>query len=242
MRVAKGDAHSASKTRVTAPMAPPIYCAAMLLARMTSPQSLISRLSSELAASGVCWSGGNSSMPPSSNVLRTVASASAWRSAALSRSTIGPGVPAGANRMCHVWTAPSWQGFSSRLRAGRCSHVFGLLARHTGAAGHNALRGSGPGQNLAFDNALAHVGCPDRRIDRLCITCCSPSQPSHRAGVGTISLRRECDGFLVALTLGHHGPRHPRDLISERDRGDLRWPPRQQCREPGPMFRAMDLG
>src|SRR5262245_9912822 len=144
--------------------------------------------------------------------------------------------------LCHVWTAPSWQGFSSRLRAGRCSHVFGLLARHTGAAGHNALRGSGPGQNLAFDNALAHVGCPDRRIDRLLITCCSPSQPSHRAGVGTISLRRECDGFLVALTLGHHSPRHPRDLISERDRGDLRWPPRQQCREPGPMFRAMDLG
>src|SRR5437899_12412646 len=32
-------------------------------------------------------------------------------------------------------------------------------------AGHNALRGSGPGQKPAFDNALAHVGCPDRRID-----------------------------------------------------------------------------
>src|SRR5258708_23714885 len=48
-------------------------------------------------------------------------------------------------------------------------------------AGHNALRGSGPGQNPAFDNALALVGCPDRRIDRLCITCCSPSQPSHHA-------------------------------------------------------------
>src|SRR5947207_10183600 len=44
-------------------------------------------------------------------------------------------------------------------------------------AGHNALRGSGPGQNLAFNDAVAHVGCPDRRIDRLCITCCSPSQP-----------------------------------------------------------------
>ncbi len=51
-----------------------------------------------------------------------------------------------------------------------------------GAAGHNALRGSGPGQKPAFDNALAHVGCPDRRIDRLCITCCSPSQLSHHAG------------------------------------------------------------
>src|SRR5665648_849088 len=41
-------------------------------------------------------------------------------------------------------------------------------------AGHNALRGSGPGQKPAFDDALAHVGCPDRRIDRLCITCCLP--------------------------------------------------------------------
>src|SRR3981081_2011430 len=50
-------------------------------------------------------------------------------------------------------------------------------------AGHNGLRGSGPGQNPAFDYALALVGCPDRQIDRLCITCCSPSQPSHHAGV-----------------------------------------------------------
>ena len=49
-------------------------------------------------------------------------------------------------------------------------------------AGHNAFRGSGPGQKPAFDNALAQVGCPDRRIGRLCITCCSPSQPSHHAG------------------------------------------------------------
>jgi hypothetical protein len=29
-------------------------------------------------------------------------------------------------------------------------------------AGHNALRESGPGQNLAFDDAMAQVGCPDR--------------------------------------------------------------------------------
>jgi hypothetical protein len=33
--------------------------------------------------------------------------------------------------MCHVWTAPSWQGESSRRVAGRCSHVFGLLVRFT---------------------------------------------------------------------------------------------------------------
>jgi hypothetical protein len=54
-------------------------------------------------------------------------------------------------------------------------------------AGHNALRGPGPGQQAAFDNAMARVGCPDRRIDRLCITCCSPSQPSSRRLPGVIS-------------------------------------------------------
>jgi len=37
-------------------------------------------------------------------------------------------------------------------------------------AGHNAVRGSGPGQKDAFNDALARVGCPDRRIDRLCFT------------------------------------------------------------------------
>ena len=74
----------------------------------------------------------------------------------------------------HVWTAPSWQGKSSRYVAGRCSHVFGLFGAVHMTAGHNALRGSGPGQKPAFDNALAQVGCPDRRIDRLCIACCSP--------------------------------------------------------------------
>src|SRR5580693_6258504 len=42
-----------------------------------------------------------------------------------------------------------------------------------------AHRGTGPPSSRklpvrALDNALAKVGCPDRRIDRLCITCCSP--------------------------------------------------------------------
>ena len=49
-------------------------------------------------------------------------------------------------------------------------------------AGHNALRGSGPGQKPALDSAVALVGCPDLRIDRICITCCSSFQPSHHAG------------------------------------------------------------
>jgi hypothetical protein len=108
-------------------------------------------------------------------------------------------------------------------------------------AGHNALRGSSPYQQLAFKNALAHVGCPDRRIDR--ITCCSPSQPSHHASYPARSrLSRKRDGFLVSLARGHHGPDHSRNLVGERDSCNLSRPPGHQRRKPGPMFGAMDLG
>ncbi len=83
---------------------------------------------------------------------------------------------------CHVWTAPSWQELSSRLQPWSVRPCVRPLSAAHLAAGRNALRGSGPGQKLAFDNALALVGCPDRRIDRLCITCCSPfpTFTSHR--------------------------------------------------------------
>src|SRR5438477_5154344 len=66
-------------------------------------------------------------------------------------------------------------------------------------AGHNAFRGSGPGQKLAFDDAMAQVGCPDRRIDRLCITCCSPSQPSHARR--DLVYRASATGFLYRSPL-----------------------------------------
>ena len=82
----------------------------------------------------------------------------------------------------HVWTAPSWQGLFSRVQHWSVQPCVRPVDAVHMTAGHNALRGSGPGQKRAFDDALAQVGCPDRRIDRLCITCCSPSQPftSHR--------------------------------------------------------------
>jgi hypothetical protein len=58
-----------------------------------------------------------------------------------------------------------------------------------GAAGHNALRGSGPGQKLAFNDAVAHVGCPDHRpcwkhvsdMTGSALRAVGPFQPSHRA-------------------------------------------------------------
>jgi hypothetical protein len=72
---------------------------------------------------------------------------------------------------------------------------------------------------------------------------CSASQPSHHAGLPTRSrLRRQRGGFLVALTLGHHRPRHSGDLVGERDRRDLGRPARQQRCEPGSARGAVDLG
>jgi hypothetical protein len=125
----------------------------------------------------------------------------------------------------HVWTAPSWQELSSRLQHWSVQPCVRPLSAAHRAAGHNALRGSGPDQKHAFDHALAQVGCPDRRIDRLCITCCSPSQPSHHAGGPARSrLRRKRDGFLVALAPGHQHPHHPRNLVGERDGGNLARP------------------
>ena len=83
-------------------------------------------------------------------------------------------VKAGRVAMGHVWTAPSWQGLSLRRRAwSEQPCVRPVSAVHV-TAGHNALRGSGPGQKHAFEDAVARVGRPDRQIDRLCITCCSP--------------------------------------------------------------------
>src|SRR5262245_50495768 len=85
-------------------------------------------------------------------------------------------------------------------------------------AGHNALPRIRSRSKARNRDALAQVGCPDRRIDRLCITCCWASQPSHHAGCRRDRSRRECDGFLVAITSGHHSPRHFRDLVGERVR------------------------
>ena len=46
---------------------------------------------------------------------------------------------------------------------------------------------------------------------------------------------------LVALVLRHHRAGHASDLVGERDGRDLSRPPRQQCREPWPGLRTMEL-
>ena len=76
--------------------------------------------------------------------------------------------------MCHVWMAPCWQGLFRTPQAWSERPCVRPVDAARITAGHNALRGSGPGQKAAFDNAMALVGCPDLRIDRICITCFSP--------------------------------------------------------------------
>ena len=54
--------------------------------------------------------------------------------------------------------------------------------------------------------------------------------------------RRKRSGFFVAFAPSHHRPRHPGDLVGERDGRDLGWSPRQQRGEPRPLPGAMDFG
>jgi hypothetical protein len=106
-------------------------------------------------------------------------------------------------------------------------------------AGHNALRGSGPGQKPAFDNAMALVGCPGRRIDRLCIRCCSPSQ-TLTSGLMSGAISFTLRARLVAYN-ARPWPSWPRPSAQFYSGNFGRAPP-QQRREPGTMLGAVDLG
>ena len=112
---------------------------------------------------------------------------------------------------------------------GRCSHVFGLLARHTRPLAIMLSADQVP-VNRTHSTMRWHkwvvliAGSTGSALRAV-----RPFQPSHHAGVsGAISftLRRECDGFFVSLTSGHHGPGHPRDLVGKRDGSHHCWPPR----------------
>jgi hypothetical protein len=134
---------------------------------------------------------------------------------------------------------------SQRWSEQPCVRPIGAAHR---AAGHNALRGSGPGQKLAFNDALAHVGCPDHRIDRFCITCCRPFPaitPRLLARISSVVASPSTgkrEGFPVALALGHHRPGHARDLVGKCNRRHFRRSPLEQPGKPRAMFGAVDLG
>ena len=66
----------------------------------------------------------------------------------------------------HLSTAPVAGAFFT-CGLVRYGHVFGLSSTVHVTTRRDALRGSGPGQKLAFDDALALWVLPDRRIKRL---------------------------------------------------------------------------
>src|SRR5262249_2666656 len=75
-----------------------------------------------------------------------------------------------AVRLGHVWTAPPWQELSDLLQHWSGAVMCPACLCGGEAAGHNALRGSGPNQKHAFKDALTQAGSPDPRIDLVCIT------------------------------------------------------------------------
>ena len=78
----------------------------------------------------------------------------------------------------HVWTAPPWQELSELLQHWSGAVMCPACLCDGEAAGHNAMRGSGPNRKHAFKDALTHAGCPDPRIDLVCITSSVLANPS----------------------------------------------------------------
>jgi hypothetical protein len=116
-------------------------------------------------------------------------------------------------------------------------------------AGHNALRGSGPDQKRAFDNALAQVGCPDRRIvtwEELTAFRKKARELGY-ASVGTAALaawewlQRE-EHLLGAFLLSHYRPKVRPDavrIVHPKNGEEAWWPlfdETQRHEEKRPLF------
>jgi len=69
------------------------------------------------------------------------------------------------------------KGFRAFCRAGRCGHVFDLLVRRAWPLAIMPSARTGPDQKHALEGAMAHVGFPALRFDRLAaLRSCCPSQ------------------------------------------------------------------
>jgi hypothetical protein len=77
-----------------------------------------------------------------------------------------------------MFTSQAWS-VQPRVRPADAVHI---------TAGHITLRESGPGQNLAFDNAPAQVGCPDRGSTGSALRVASPPDFTSYRMSGAISL------------------------------------------------------
>src|SRR5665811_411961 len=135
------------------------------------------------------------------------------------------------------------KGFLHVCSIGRCSHVFGLLVRHTWPLAIMPSADQVPVKSTHSTMRWHKWVVLIAGSTGSALRAVRPFQPSHHAGCPARSrLCRKRNGLLVALASNHHGPDHSRDLVGKRDGGDLRRPPREQCRKPGPTLGAVDLG
>ena len=123
---------------------------------------------------------------------------------------------------------------------GRCAHVFGLCAAHE-AAGHN------PSADVSINNLYSTMlggnwvvliagstGSALRAVRPPNV----PITPDVRRDLVTPQARR----VAYSARPDHHRPGYSGDLVGKRDGGDLRRPPRQQCREPRPTSAPVAIG
>src|SRR5664279_2714225 len=99
---------------------------------------------------------------------------------------------------------------------GRCSHVFGLLARHTWPLAIMPSADQVPVKSTHSTMRWHKWVVLIAGSTGSALRAVRPFQPSHHAGCPARSrLRRKRDGFFVALAPGHHRPGHPRNLVGK---------------------------
>src|SRR5947208_6054483 len=138
-----------------------------------------------------------------------------------------------AGRAGSIPLAPPWQEFSELLQHWSGAVMCPACLCGGEAAGHNAMRGSGPNRKHAFKDALTHAASPDRRIDLVCITSSCPRQflQSFSSQVGSgftslvalafnptsIALRYVGAGAVHSINNGHRGGLRECPLYPEAD-------------------------
>ena len=127
--------------------------------------------------------------------------------------------------------------------------MFGLLMRHIARPLAIMLSAkSGPGQKHAFKDAVAQMGCPDRRVDRLSHYMQLPF-PNLLAPIEPARTQLCCkrNWFAIAFAAYHHRPDHSYNLIGQCNGRDLDRSPCHELSQPwtarvSQLFDTLDDG
>src|SRR6516164_8172998 len=117
--------------------------------------------------------------------------------------------------LCHVWTAPSWQGTFSRCRVSRCSHVFGLFLRFilplAIMPSADQVPVNNPHSKMQWHKWVVLIAGSTGSALR----AVRPPNSHITPDVDGSHSRRKCSRFSIAFAPGHHGPSRSGDLVGE---------------------------